>query len=412
VFAAMDGRLTISSDPVNPKYLTIYYRPAGGATPDARVAPPSKVLVNPDLAELVSRLGGEGSSGLNFNYGDVVSILSALTDDKKLVAYAGGQRVPAQFVLQEMQTVESQILDAPAIPTHDRRRTIRGKSDGEVMGRAEGRGQKAESEMLGSCLILPSAFVPLPCIYRSWRTVGMRLKKLILQGFKSFADRTEFLFDSPITGIVGPNGCGKSNVVDGFKWVLGEQSAKSLRGDAMMDVIFNGSGGRKPAGMAEVTLVFETRRARTAPRSSPSTTTRSQSAGRLYLRRDQRIPDQQPLLAPARTSASCSSTPASASTRTASSSRARRRAARSQPRRARLIFEEAAGHLEVQAAKKEAIRKLEKVDQNLLRVNDIVEEVEKSALRSVKIRRGGRGRSRDNTRRLSSSAPDATRFQE
>ena len=85
----------------------------------------------------------------------------------------------------------------------------------------------------------------------------MRLKKLILHGFKSFADRTEFLFDSAITGIVGPNGCGKSNVVDGFKWVLGEQSAKSLRGDAMMDVIFNGSSARKPAGMSEVILVFE-----------------------------------------------------------------------------------------------------------------------------------------------------------
>jgi len=85
----------------------------------------------------------------------------------------------------------------------------------------------------------------------------MRLAKLTLSGFKSFADRTEFTFDAPVTGIVGPNGCGKSNIVDSIKWVLGERSAKSLRGKEMADVIFAGSAGRKPSGMASVTLTFE-----------------------------------------------------------------------------------------------------------------------------------------------------------
>lgn len=85
----------------------------------------------------------------------------------------------------------------------------------------------------------------------------MRLAKLTLAGFKSFADRTEFTFDEPIIGVVGPNGCGKSNVVDAIKWVLGERSAKSLRGSAMQDVIFAGSVARKPMGLAEVTLTFE-----------------------------------------------------------------------------------------------------------------------------------------------------------
>ena len=85
----------------------------------------------------------------------------------------------------------------------------------------------------------------------------MRLAKLTLSGFKSFADRTEFSFDDDITGIVGPNGCGKSNIVDSIKWVLGERSSKSLRGKEMIDVIFAGSAGRKPSGMASVTLTFE-----------------------------------------------------------------------------------------------------------------------------------------------------------
>ncbi|MEN0020984.1 MAG: AAA family ATPase, partial [Planctomycetota bacterium] len=85
----------------------------------------------------------------------------------------------------------------------------------------------------------------------------MRLAKLTLTGFKSFADRTEFTFDDALTGIVGPNGCGKSNVVDAIKWVLGERSSKSLRGKEMIDVIFAGSSARKPAGMAAVALAFD-----------------------------------------------------------------------------------------------------------------------------------------------------------
>src|SRR6266853_1123866 len=85
----------------------------------------------------------------------------------------------------------------------------------------------------------------------------LKLRRIELIGFKSFSDRGEIaVHDSGITAIVGPNGCGKSNVSDAIAWVLGEQSAKSLRGEKMEDVIFNGTRSRKPMGMAEVTITL------------------------------------------------------------------------------------------------------------------------------------------------------------
>jgi len=212
----------------------------------------------------------------------------------------------------------------------------------------------------------------------------MRLKKLILQGFKSFADRTEFVFDRPITGIVGPNGCGKSNVVDAFKWVLGEQSAKSLRGDAMMDVIFNGSSTRKPSGLSEVTLVFENPpgadgkrafnvesdevavgrrlfRDGTSEYQVNNSTTRLKDVRELFLDTGVGV-DAYSVIEQGRVAAMLDAN----------------------PEERRLIFEEAAGISKFKARKRESERKLEKVDQNLLRATDIVDEVEKR-LRSVKI---------------------------
>src|SRR2546423_11145516 len=216
---------------------------------------------------------------------------------------------------------------------------------------------------------------------------AMRLKKLILHGFKSFADRTEFAFASPIVGIVGPNGCGKSNVVDAFKWVLGEQSAKSLRGEAMLDVIFTGWGGRKPSGMAEVVLVFETPKRDDGTRMLNVDVDEVAVGRRLYRdgsseyqlnNQSSRLKDVRELFLD--TGVGVDAYSVIEQGRVAALLEAN-------PEERRLIFEEAAGISKFKQRKKEAQRKLEKVDQNLLRVNDIVEEVEKR-LRSVKVQAG------------------------
>src|SRR5215210_4370543 len=217
-----------------------------------------------------------------------------------------------------------------------------------------------------SCIVLPHR-ISLPVHLDPVKEdhLSMRLKKLILHGFKSFADRTEFVFDAPITGIVGPNGCGKSNVVDGFKWVLGEQSAKSLRGEAMLDVIFNGSGTRTlNVEFDEVSVGRRLFRDGTSEYQLNNQLSRLKDIRELFLDTGVGV-DAYSVIEQGRVAALLEANPAER----------------------RIIFEEAAGISKFKVKKKEAQRKLERVDQNLLRLNDIVEEVEKR-LRSVKIQAG------------------------
>jgi len=200
------------------------------------------------------------------------------------------------------------------------------------------------------------------------------LKALELVGFKSFADRTRFDFPDGITVVVGPNGSGKSNVVDAVKWVLGSQSAKALRGADMSDVIFKGSaeGGRKPANSTEVTLVLDNRsRLLTLDADEVQVSRRVYRSGEgEYTINGQpcRLKDVRDLFRGTGVGVDAYSLIEQGKVD---------RLLQSSPRDRRAIFEEAAGISRFKAKKAEAERRLGRVDQNMLRIRDIVEELGK-----------------------------------
>ena len=210
----------------------------------------------------------------------------------------------------------------------------------------------------------------------------MFLKRLTCQGFKSFADKIDFDFEPGVTGIVGPNGCGKSNVVDAIKWALGDQSAKSLRGEQMQDVIFFGSGTRRSAGMAQVELMFDNTDRRLPVDTEEVTVSRRlfRSGESAYLINNEtaRLKDIKELLMDTGIGLSAYSIIEQGQVAYL---------IQANPDQRRIVFEEAAGISRYKARKKEAQRKLGRVEQNLLRIEDIVEEVEKR-LRSIKYQAG------------------------
>ena len=206
----------------------------------------------------------------------------------------------------------------------------------------------------------------------------MYLKNLTVLGFKSFADKTALNFQPGVTAIVGPNGCGKSNVSDAIRWVLGEQSAKALRGGEMADVIFNGTDGRKPLGMAEVSLTIggvdadHLRASGVEIAYNEVTVTRRvfRDGGSEYFinKTPCRLKDIQQLFMGTGVGRTSYSIMAQGNITQILSSK---------PEDRRLIFEEAAGITKYKAQKKEALRKLEYTEQNLVRVEDLVREVKR-----------------------------------
>jgi chromosome segregation protein len=223
------------------------------------------------------------------------------------------------------------------------------------------------------------------------------LRSLELVGFKSFADKTKLEFEPGMTAIVGPNGCGKSNISDAIRWVIGEQSAKALRGSKMEDCIFNGTDNRKPQGMAEVSITFADCEKSLGTEFHEMTVTRRvfrSGEGQYFINKTPcRLKDIQRLFM-------------DTGVGTVSYSLMEQgridRVLSSHPEDRRTIFEEASGITKFKADKSEALRKLEHTEANLLRLTDVIREV-KRQIGSLQ-RQAGKARTyktlRDELRRL------------
>lgn len=203
----------------------------------------------------------------------------------------------------------------------------------------------------------------------------MRIKKLELVGFKSFKDRTVIHFDAGITGIVGPNGCGKSNIVDALVWVMGEMSAKHLRGSSMEDVIFAGSEAYAPLGLAEVSLTLENDGgpfpAKYASFSEVMVTRRLHRNGEseyLINKESARLKDIQEIFM---------DTGAGSKGFSIIEQGAIGKIITAKPEDRKSLIEEAAGITKFKVRKKESQRKLQSTDQNLVRLQDITGELKR-----------------------------------